>query len=332
MGLKIKVHYTFYIFLFFSVYFCDFFMFFYYFISLVIHELSHHFMSRTSSKVSQTITLFPFGLALNVNDNCENKFYNFLIFFIGPFVNILIALICIALWWVFPTLYFYLKNLCLVNLSLGLFNLIPLQPLDGGNIFLLFGSKTFDIKWVVIPFVVLVMVATTNSVNLTDGLDGLAGSVSFVYLLMFIAICSILGNKLYLNGETGKILTNFQNINMLSASFMGAILGFLMFNTNKASIFMGDVGSLCLGGYIGASACLLGLEFLVLVLGVCFVFSAVSVILQVVFFKLTKKRIFKMAPFHHHLQMSGLTEPKIVAIYSAVTFCVGLICIIFYLL
>lgn len=202
----------------------------------------------------------------------------------------------------------------------------------GGNIFLLFGSKTFDIKWVVIPFVVLVMVATTNSVNLTDGLDGLAGSVSFVYLLMFIAICSILGNKLYLNGETGKILTNFQNINMLSASFMGAILGFLMFNTNKASIFMGDVGSLCLGGYIGASACLLGLEFLVLVLGVCFVFSAVSVILQVIFFKLTKKRIFKMAPFHHHLQMSGLTEPKIVAIYSAVTFCVGLICIIFYLL
>lgn len=202
----------------------------------------------------------------------------------------------------------------------------------GGNIFLLFGSKTFDIKWVVIPFVVLVMVATTNSVNLTDGLDGLAGSVSFVYLLMFIAICSILGNKLYLNGETGKILTNFQNVNMLSASFMGAILGFLMFNTNKASIFMGDVGSLCLGGYIGASACLLGLEFLVLVLGVCFVFSAVSVILQVIFFKLTKKRIFKMAPFHHHLQMSGLTEPKIVAIYSAVTFCVGLICIIFYLL
>lgn len=202
----------------------------------------------------------------------------------------------------------------------------------GGNIFLLFGSKTFDIKWVVIPFVVLVMVATTNSVNLTDGLDGLAGSVSFVYLLMFIAICSILGNKLYLNGETGKILTNFQNINMLSASFMGAILGFLMFNTNKASIFMGDVGSLCLGGYIGASACLLGLEFLVLVLGVCFVFSAISVILQVIFFKLTKKRIFKMAPFHHHLQMSGLTEPKIVAIYSAVTFCVGLICIIFYLL
>lgn len=203
---------------------------------------------------------------------------------------------------------------------------------QGGNVFLLFTDKQFNMKWLIIPFVVLVMVATTNSVNLTDGLDGLAGSVSFVYLLIFIAISCILGTKLYNAGETGKILTNLSNINMLSASFMGAILGFLMFNTFKASIFMGDVGSLCLGGYIGASACIVGLEFLILILGICFVFSAVSVILQVAVFKLTKKRIFKMAPFHHHLQMSNLTEPKIVAIYSAVTFCAGLICIIFYLL
>ncbi len=203
---------------------------------------------------------------------------------------------------------------------------------QAGNMFWLFGTKTFNISWWIIPFVVLVMVATTNSVNLTDGLDGLAGSVSFVYLLMFIAISSILGNSLFLNGETGKILTNIENINLVSASFMGAILGFLMFNTNKASIFMGDVGSLCLGGYIGASSCMLGLEFLVLVLGVCFVFSAFSVILQVAVFKIKKKRVFKMAPFHHHLQMSGLSEPKIVILYSAITFIVGLICIIFYLL
>lgn len=203
---------------------------------------------------------------------------------------------------------------------------------QSGNIFLLFSEKSCNIKWLIIPFVILVLVATTNSVNLTDGLDGLAGSVSFVYLLMFIAITCIVQNKLYLNGETGKIITNMQNVNLMSASFMGAILGFLMFNTNKASIFMGDVGSLCLGGYIGASACLIGFELLILLLGVCFVFSAFSVILQVIVFKLTKKRVFKMAPFHHHLQMSGLSEPKIVAIYSAVTFCVGLICIIFYLL
>lgn len=203
---------------------------------------------------------------------------------------------------------------------------------QNGNIFIPFSEKMVNLHWLIIPFIVIVLVATTNSVNLTDGLDGLAGNVSFVYLIMFIVICYVIGNHLYLNGETGKILTNIQNVNMMSASFMGAVLGFLMFNTYKASIFMGDVGSLCLGGYIGASACLLGQELLVLILGICFVFSAFSVILQVVVFKLKKKRVFKMAPFHHHLQMSGLSEPKIVAIYSAVTFVVGLICIIFYLL
>ena len=119
---------------------------------------------------------------------------------------------------------------------------------------------------------------------------------------------------------------------MLSMLFLGAILGFLMFNTSKASIFMGDVGSLCLGGYIGASACILGMELILPILGICFVISALSVILQVVVFKLKKRRIFKMAPFHHHLQLSGLSEPKIVAIYSSITLCVGVICIIFYLL
>ena len=91
---------------------------------------------------------------------------------------------------------------------------------------------------------------------------------------------------------------------------------------------MGDVGSLMLGGYISASACLIGQQFLILILGFCFVFSAISVILQVVYFKLTRKRIFKMAPFHHHLQMSGLSEPKIVSIYSAVTICFGVIGVI----
>ena len=114
-----------------------------------------------------------------------------------------------------------------------------------------------------------------------------------------------------------------RNIPLIVMLFAGSILGFLMFNTSKAKIFMGDVGSLMLGGYISASACLIGQQFLIIILGFCFVFSAVSVIMQVISFKLTKKRIFKMAPFHHHLQMSGLSEPKIVAIYSATTICLG---------
>ena len=120
------------------------------------------------------------------------------------------------------------------------------------------------------------------------------------------------------------------DINILSMLFVGSVLGFLMFNTNKASIFMGDAGSLCLGGYIGASACVLGQELLIPFLGFCFVFSAISVIIQVASFKLTRKRIFKMAPFHHHLQMIGLNEPKIVAIYSAITACLGVVSLIFY--
>lgn len=203
---------------------------------------------------------------------------------------------------------------------------------QGGNIFIPFTENSFDIKFWVIPLVVVVLIASSNSVNLIDGLDGLAGKVSLIYLVMFTIITSLVSNHLYQSGETGQILSNIQNINILSMLFAGAILGFLMFNTSKASIFMGDVGSLCLGGYIGAAACVLGMELILPILGFCFVFSAISVILQVAVFKLKKRRIFKMAPFHHHLQMSGLSEPKIVAIYSAITLCIGIICIIFYLL
>lgn len=213
-----------------------------------------------------------------------------------------------------------------------IFALFVYVSYQGGNIFIPFTENSFDIKFWVIPLVVVVLIASSNSVNLTDGLDGLAGKVSLIYLVMFTIITSLVSNHLYQSGETGQILSNIQNINILSMLFAGAILGFLMFNTSKASIFMGDVGSLCLGGYIGAAACVLGMELILPILGFCFVFSAISVILQVAVFKLKKRRIFKMAPFHHHLQMSGLSEPKIVAIYSAITLCIGIICIIFYLL
>ena len=203
---------------------------------------------------------------------------------------------------------------------------------QGGKIFLPFTDKMIDIGFWIIPLVVLVMIATTNSVNLTDGLDGLAGNVVNIYLIFFTIIMLIFQNGLYISGETGAIISSISNMNILNMLFAGSILGFLMFNTNKASIFMGDVGSLCLGGYVGASACVLGQEFLIPILGFCFVFSSVSVILQVVSFKIRRKRIFKMSPFHHHLQMSGLKEPKIVAIYSAVTACLGVVSVILYLL
>lgn len=202
----------------------------------------------------------------------------------------------------------------------------------GGEVFVPFINRSVDLGVFVIPLIILVLIATTNSVNLTDGIDGLAGNVSLIYLIFFVIISVLLKNNLYLSGETGIIIQNMDNINVLSMLFIGAILGFLIFNTSKASIFMGDVGSLCLGGFIGASACLVGLEFIIPILGFCFVFSAFSVILQVLFFKIKHKRIFKMAPFHHHLQMTGISEPKIVLIYSSLTVVLGCLCLIFYLL
>ena len=225
----------------------------------------------------------------------------------------------------------YQKIIGQVGISL-IFGIFIYFSTSGGQVFLPFSEKIIDLGFWIIPLVVLVLVATTNSVNLTDGLDGLAGNVTNVYLIFFVIIVAILQNRLYSAGETGAIIQNMSNINVLSMLFIGSVLGFLMFNTNKESIFMGDVGSLCLGGYVGASACILGMELLIPILGFCFMFSAISVILQVAYFKTTRKRIFKMAPFHHHLQMSGLSEPKIVAIYSAVTAVMGVFSVILYLL
>ena len=225
----------------------------------------------------------------------------------------------------------YQKIIGQVGISL-IFAIFIYTSTQNGSIFIPFTDIQINIGLWIIPLIMLVLVATTNSVNLTDGLDGLAGSVSFVYLFFFTTISIFLANRLFMQGYTTKIIENFYNISILSALFMGSILGFLLFNTFKAKIFMGDVGSLALGGYIGASACMVGLEFLVIILGFCFVFSAVSVILQVAFFKAKRKRIFKMAPFHHHLQMSGLSEPKIVIIYSSLTIFLGVISVILYLL
>lgn len=185
------------------------------------------------------------------------------------------------------------------------------------NISVPFFNNTLDIGWFVIPIVMLVFLATTNAVNLTDGLDGLAGSVSVVVMFVTIAIFTI---------------TNIStDLSILLAIFAGSILGFLVFNTNKASIFMGDLGSLGIGGMISAVFCITGLELSLLILGVCFVGSALSVIIQVFMFQKFKKRVFKMSPLHHHFQQSGYSEAKITYCYSLVTLMVGLLLVLSYL-
>lgn len=196
-------------------------------------------------------------------------------------------------------------------------------------IYLPFTFKAIDIGVWVIPLVIVVCLATTNSVNLTDGLDGLAGGVSVVYSGIFITLISIFIGVAFSSGESDMFVNMYSDIRLLLAIFMASIMAFLVFNTNKASVFMGDVGSLGIGGLFASTACVMGFEFMLAIVGIMFVVSALSVILQVLYFKATKgKRIFKMAPIHHHFQMCGHSEAKIGYIYQIITLLVGLVTIL----
>ena len=155
-----------------------------------------------------------------------------------------------------------------------------------------------------IPFIILVYVATTNAVNLTDGLDGLASTVSVLVLTFFAVVAYIFG---------------YTTVAIASVALIGGLLGFLKFNAYPAKVFMGDTGSLAIGGAIATIAIILGDPLLLFIVGGIYVLEAISVILQVTSFKLRGKRIFKMAPIHHHFEQCGWSEIKIVTIFSIIT-------------
>ena len=178
---------------------------------------------------------------------------------------------------------------------------------------------SFDIGWVIIPFVIFVFLAMTNSANLTDGLDGLAGWTSFVMLLGFVTILGVTMFDLEANGGGENIVAEYKNLMLIGLTTMGALLGFLAFNSYPAKIFMGDTGSLALGGIITCLAVFSGWTLLLPIVCLVFVVSAVSVIIQVFHFKRTRKRVFLMAPLHHHFEKKGVNETKIVAIYIIIT-------------
>lgn len=196
--------------------------------------------------------------------------------------------------------------------QVGIAVIIAVYVYLSGRTSLSFFSLKFDIGWGIIPLVILVMVATANSVNLTDGLDGLAGGVSFVYILIFGVILSL------------TAMPEYQNMSIMCFGMCGGILGFLTKNCFPAKIFMGDTGSLALGGFIGAVAVLSGLELLIPIMGVMFVLSALTDIIQVLHYKRTKKRIFLMAPLHHHFEQKGVHENRIVVVYIVITAAVSL--------
>lgn len=155
-----------------------------------------------------------------------------------------------------------------------------------------------------IPFAILVILGGTNAVNLTDGVDGLSSSVSVIIVTCLAIIGTILGVK---------------EIVIFCSIVIGAILGFLMFNLQPAKVFMGDTGSLFLGGVISGVALYLKMPLLLLVIALIPVFETISVIIQVLHFKKTGKRVFKMAPIHHHLELSGWRENRIVIAFSVIT-------------
>lgn len=177
-----------------------------------------------------------------------------------------------------------------------------------------FVSAPVNLGFLYIPFIVVVMLACVNSVNLTDGLDGLATSVTIAVLLFFMFVAS-----------ATKYSDN--NILLFTAILIGGLFGFLLYNRYPASVFMGDTGSLFLGGAVSAIAINLKMPVILIIVGFVYVMEALSVIMQVTSFKLTGKRIFKMSPIHHHFEMCGWNERKIVFVFTIAAIVLGLISI-----
>jgi phospho-N-acetylmuramoyl-pentapeptide-transferase len=175
-----------------------------------------------------------------------------------------------------------------------------------------FKNYYLDFGILYIPFVVLVITAASNAVNLTDGLDGLAIGLVGICALAFAGLCYITGRIDFSNYLNIQYLHGAGELTVFCGAMLGACLGFLWFNANPAKVFMGDTGALALGGALGALALLVKKEILLVIMGGVFVLEAASVIIQVLYYKLTKKRVFKMAPLHHHFELLGWKEQQVV--------------------
>ena len=198
-----------------------------------------------------------------------------------------------------------LKMLGLMVIAVAYVVMLVFNFENGTDIYIPFVNKYITLPlWLYIPFAVIVILATTNAVNLTDGIDGLSTSVTTIILTCLTVI---------------SIIWDIKETTIFGCIIIGAALGFLLFNLHPAHVFMGDTGSLLLGGAIAGIALYLKLPLLLLIIAIVPVIETVSVILQVLYFKKTGNRLFKMAPIHHHFELCGWKENKIVSIFSLIT-------------
>ena len=207
------------------------------------------------------------------------------------------------------------QKLILQLVIAGIFTFYCMKnPAIGTEIILPFtDGKTVDLGWFFIPFCIFVMLGADNGVNFTDGLDGLCSSVTVMVATFFTVVA--LGNN---NG-----------ISPVCAAVVGSLMGFLLFNVYPAKVFMGDTGSLALGGFVSAAAFMLRMPIFIVIVGLIYLVEVVSVIIQVTYFKSTGgKRFFKMAPIHHHFELCGWSETQIVALFSIIT---ALLCLVAYI-
>jgi len=199
----------------------------------------------------------------------------------------------------------------------------------GDKLYIPFANKQIAVGKAIVPIVIFIYLACTNGVNLTDGLDGLATGSTICYLVGIFVLIFTQTKQLDLSGDT-LALAQRQQMLVVIACAVGSLLAFSLFNCFPAKIFMGDVGSLALGALVACTAIFTNLSLVIPILGIAFVVSCLSVIVQVVYFKLSHgKRVFLMAPFHHHLQKKGLSETRIGALYCVATILMAALLICF---
>jgi phospho-N-acetylmuramoyl-pentapeptide-transferase len=191
-------------------------------------------------------------------------------------------------------------------------------------IFPFFKNLIPDLGFMYLPFAVFILVAWSNAVNLTDGLDGLAISTFGVAAAAFTALAYVTGHAVLADYLDLVRFSPAGELTIFCGALVGASLGFLWYNSYPADIFMGDVGSLALGGALATVSVLIKQELLLVIVGGVFVIEAASVVIQVLSFKLTGKRVFKMSPLHHHFELIGWSEPKIIARFLILAIICGL--------